>query len=331
MEFPNQITQEQCNNLESDVTKVEIKKAVWDCGTDKAPGPDGFTFGFFRHFWYLVDREIYDAVRNFIYIKDDEDLMFLPKEPSSGFGTGSPSVSLNTKPLKANKEHVELTADSGGSPKPELFVVHPGSVAAWIKDKKCKTREGRQGPLLRGSLLLGIPPPVLLLKDANACHLKISAITPLAWKNHLANHIDLELLDLHDRCYARQAVVDNVVNRRERARDEECEGLRVKCEAVMTDFEKNPAVDDAEESKWAGYQQSLSTLESKVTALETEKARLEAVKVSIRKEVEELKQDRREVVSKVVPYAVMELIHSDDIVSLLGKLVSSAIVYGRCK
>nr|GEX30335.1 RNA polymerase II large subunit [Tanacetum cinerariifolium] len=63
MEFPNQITQEQCNNLESDVTSVEIKKAVWDCGTDKAPGPDGFTFGFFRHFWYLVDREIYDAVR----------------------------------------------------------------------------------------------------------------------------------------------------------------------------------------------------------------------------------------------------------------------------
>nr|GFB39198.1 RNA-directed DNA polymerase, eukaryota, reverse transcriptase zinc-binding domain protein [Tanacetum cinerariifolium] len=54
---------EQCNNLESDVTNVEINKAVWDCGTDKAPGPDGFTFGFFRQFWYLVDREIYDVVR----------------------------------------------------------------------------------------------------------------------------------------------------------------------------------------------------------------------------------------------------------------------------
>ncbi|GJX09413.1 RNA-directed DNA polymerase, eukaryota [Tanacetum coccineum] len=65
LEFPNQITQDQCNNLESDVTNVEIKKAVWDCGTDKAPGPDGFTFGFFRHFWYLVDKEIYDAVRYF--------------------------------------------------------------------------------------------------------------------------------------------------------------------------------------------------------------------------------------------------------------------------
>ncbi|GKA71893.1 hypothetical protein Tco_0778109 [Tanacetum coccineum] len=76
---------------------------------------------------------------------------------------------------------------------------------------------------------------------------------------------------------------------------------------------------------------SLSTLESKVTALETEKARLEAVEVSLRKEVEELKQDRREVVSKVVPYAVMELVHSNDMGSLVGKLVSSAIVYGRCR
>ncbi|GJZ95147.1 hypothetical protein Tco_0667350 [Tanacetum coccineum] len=82
---------------------------------------------------------------------------------------------------------------------------------------------------------------------------------------------------------------------------------------------------------WAGYQQNLSTLESKVTSLEAEKARLVVVEVSLRKEVEELKQDRREVVSKVVPYAAMELVHSDAMGSLVGKLVSSAIVYGRCR
>ncbi|GJZ70692.1 hypothetical protein Tco_0634543 [Tanacetum coccineum] len=135
----------------------------------------------------------------------------------------------------------------------------------------------------------------------------------------------------------------------------------------MTDFKKNPTVVALQEKisslsieakehklsldkmmlesqKWEGYQQSLSTLESKVTALETKKARLEAVEVSLRKEarleavevslrkeVEELKQDRREVVSKVVPYAAMELVHSDDMGSLVGKLVSSAIVYGRCR
>ncbi|GJT76855.1 hypothetical protein Tco_1043580 [Tanacetum coccineum] len=135
----------------------------------------------------------------------------------------------------------------------------------------------------------------------------------------------------------------------------------------MTDFKKNPTVVALQEKisslsieakehklsldkmmlesqKWEGYQQSLSTLESKVTALETKKARLEAVEVSLRKEarleavevslrkeVEELKQDRREVVSKVVPYAAMELVHSDDMGSLVGKLVSSAIMYGRCR
>ncbi|GKB99570.1 hypothetical protein Tco_0985707 [Tanacetum coccineum] len=44
------------------------------------------------------------AFRNFIYTEDDED--FFPKDPSSGFGTGSPSVSINTEPLKANEDHV---------------------------------------------------------------------------------------------------------------------------------------------------------------------------------------------------------------------------------
>ncbi|GJU61241.1 RNA-directed DNA polymerase, eukaryota [Tanacetum coccineum] len=62
-DFPNQIAPDQRNELESDVSNDEIKKAVWECGTDKAPGPDGFTFEFFRHFWYLVERDVYEAVR----------------------------------------------------------------------------------------------------------------------------------------------------------------------------------------------------------------------------------------------------------------------------
>nr|GEW92868.1 hypothetical protein [Tanacetum cinerariifolium] len=304
--------------------------------------------------------------RNFIYTEDDEDLTFLPKEPSSSFGTGSPFVSVNTEPLKANEEPdilpVEVTTDSGGSPKPELFVVYLRSVAARIKDRKCKTRGSSRPPVKRkfdyGSSTFCATraktsfskddAPFLKLfdddeglldvlehKDANAFHLKISAITPPAWKSHLDNHIDLELLGLYDRCYTKQYVVDNAVNKRshellqvieklkgecdvmrsrERARDEEYEGLMM-----------------LESQKRAGYQQSLSTLESKFTSLKTEKARLEAVEVSLRKEVEELKQDRREVVSKVIPYAAMELVHSDDMGNLVGKLVSSAIVYGRCR
>ncbi|GKD10489.1 hypothetical protein Tco_1190174, partial [Tanacetum coccineum] len=187
-------------------------------------------------------------------------------------------------------------------------------------------------------------PNVLKLKDTTASHLKISAITPPAWKNHMDNHMDLELLDLHDCCYLRQAVVDNAVNRRsrellqvikklrgefdimrsrERAREEECEGLSVKCEAAMTEFKKNPAV--------VALREKISALYTKVTFLEAEKARLKAVEVALQNEVEEIKQDRREVVLKVIPYAMMELVHGDDMGSLVGKLVSSAIVYGICR
>ncbi|GKD38203.1 hypothetical protein Tco_1258410 [Tanacetum coccineum] len=100
---------------------------------------------------------------------------------------------------------------------------------------------------------------------------------------------------------------------RERDREEECKGLRFKCEADMTEFEKNPAVVALwekisalsievkehklnldrmmlESQKWTCYQQSLSTLESKVTSLEAEKAMLETVEVSLRKELKELKR-----------------------------------------
>ncbi|GJW37584.1 RNA-directed DNA polymerase, eukaryota [Tanacetum coccineum] len=64
--FFHGIINKKCNIrsiVGSDVSNDEIKKAVWECGTDKAPGPDGFTFGFFRHFWHLVEKEVQDAVR----------------------------------------------------------------------------------------------------------------------------------------------------------------------------------------------------------------------------------------------------------------------------
>ncbi|GJX25362.1 hypothetical protein Tco_0231658 [Tanacetum coccineum] len=114
--------------------------------------------------------------------------------------------------------------------------------------------------------------------------------------------------------------VFDVMKDRERAREEECEELQAKCEAAMTEFEKNATVVSLREKictlsteskehkvsldrmmlesqKWAGYQQSLLTLELK--------------------EVKELKHDRREVVSKAIPYVVIELAHSDD----MGNLV----------
>nr|GFC57023.1 RNA-directed DNA polymerase, eukaryota [Tanacetum cinerariifolium] len=42
--LPNVLSNDQRDDLEHTVTKEEVKKAVWDCGSDKSPGPDGFSF-----------------------------------------------------------------------------------------------------------------------------------------------------------------------------------------------------------------------------------------------------------------------------------------------
>ncbi|GJZ93741.1 RNA-directed DNA polymerase, eukaryota [Tanacetum coccineum] len=49
-QFPNRVTPEQIDVLESIASYDEIKRAVWDCGINKSPGPDGFSFEFFRKY-----------------------------------------------------------------------------------------------------------------------------------------------------------------------------------------------------------------------------------------------------------------------------------------
>ncbi|GJS77396.1 hypothetical protein Tco_0727277 [Tanacetum coccineum] len=65
MEFPNSISSSQQVELESDVTTAEIKRAVWDCGVDKSPGPDDFTFCFYRRFWDMLEKDVVLAVKQF--------------------------------------------------------------------------------------------------------------------------------------------------------------------------------------------------------------------------------------------------------------------------
>nr|GEU49601.1 RNA-directed DNA polymerase, eukaryota [Tanacetum cinerariifolium] len=79
MDFPKKISDDQLRDLERDVTNEEIKMAVWHCGTEKAPGPDGFTFGFYRRFWYLIHEDVSAAVRYFFLHFD------IPKGCNSSF------------------------------------------------------------------------------------------------------------------------------------------------------------------------------------------------------------------------------------------------------
>ncbi|GJT06632.1 hypothetical protein Tco_0841094 [Tanacetum coccineum] len=278
-------------------------KPSWEYGQQRpaimAGGKGIYLSCFFLHFPFSLIHDLLFllakmAFRNFMYTEDDEDLLFLPKEPSSRFGTGSPSVSVNTKPLKAEEELDQKCKTRRGSFRPPIKrKLAFGSSTSRATRAKTSSSKDDVSYLIVSDDDEGLP-DILELKDATACYLKISSITPLSWKNHLDNYIDMKLLDLHDRCYARQAVD------MKRAKEEDCEELRAKCEAAIIEFEKNPTV--------------VALREKKSTT---------STKVKEHKEVEEVKQDKREVVSKVVPYAVMELVHSDDIGSLVGRLASN--------
>ncbi|GKC09532.1 RNA-directed DNA polymerase, eukaryota [Tanacetum coccineum] len=67
IDFPNKMNIEQQIDLECEVSRDEIKRAVWDCGTDKSPGPDGFTFGFYRRYWSFLEKDVEQAVRYFFH------------------------------------------------------------------------------------------------------------------------------------------------------------------------------------------------------------------------------------------------------------------------
>ncbi|GJY55048.1 RNA-directed DNA polymerase, eukaryota [Tanacetum coccineum] len=63
--FPNQLNADQVSKLEKPISKEEIRLAVWGCGENKSPGPDGFTFEFFRKFWDVVGMDFCIAVEWF--------------------------------------------------------------------------------------------------------------------------------------------------------------------------------------------------------------------------------------------------------------------------
>nr|GEW04788.1 RNA-directed DNA polymerase, eukaryota [Tanacetum cinerariifolium] len=60
--FPKHLCLEPAADLELPITRDEIRNAVWSCGENKSPGPDGFSFEFFRKFWHVVGSDFCTAV-----------------------------------------------------------------------------------------------------------------------------------------------------------------------------------------------------------------------------------------------------------------------------
>ncbi|CAH9091992.1 unnamed protein product [Cuscuta epithymum] len=52
-------------NLISPITDLEIRQALFDIGSDKAPGPDGYSSAFFKANWNIVGEGVCEAVKEF--------------------------------------------------------------------------------------------------------------------------------------------------------------------------------------------------------------------------------------------------------------------------
>ncbi|GJY68394.1 RNA-directed DNA polymerase, eukaryota, reverse transcriptase zinc-binding domain protein, partial [Tanacetum coccineum] len=63
--FYKSLTNDQSSFLDSPISSNEIKAAIWDCGSDKSPGPDGFTFAFYKEFWNTIKDDVVTFVHHF--------------------------------------------------------------------------------------------------------------------------------------------------------------------------------------------------------------------------------------------------------------------------
>ena len=52
--FQDQIPEDTKSFMQRKVTKIEIKKVLFSMGSERAPGPDGFTVEFFKHAWHIA-------------------------------------------------------------------------------------------------------------------------------------------------------------------------------------------------------------------------------------------------------------------------------------
>ncbi|XP_071719483.1 uncharacterized protein [Rutidosis leptorrhynchoides] len=85
---PNRIlAADDRSDLERMVTDDEIRDAIWDCGSYKVPGPDGFNFYFIKRYWDVLKVELIATIRNDFITKK------LPKGAGSAFITLIPKIS----------------------------------------------------------------------------------------------------------------------------------------------------------------------------------------------------------------------------------------------
>nr|GFA01324.1 RNA-directed DNA polymerase, eukaryota [Tanacetum cinerariifolium] len=90
-------------------TLEEIKEAGWDCGSSKAPGPDGFSFTFVKKYWDIIQKDMFDFINSFFVSSE------MPHGSNSTFFTLIPKVNNPTlitdfRPISLIGTHYKIIA-----------------------------------------------------------------------------------------------------------------------------------------------------------------------------------------------------------------------------
>nr|GEX98157.1 RNA-directed DNA polymerase, eukaryota [Tanacetum cinerariifolium] len=81
-----QISSSDSSYLDEPFSDDEIKDTVWNYGSDKSPGPDGFTFKLFKKYWDVIGGDI------LLFVKEFKTTSSIQRGCSSSFFTLVPKV-----------------------------------------------------------------------------------------------------------------------------------------------------------------------------------------------------------------------------------------------
>ena len=80
------VTEEDNRKLMQPVTEEEVKRATFDLGGNKAPGPDGYTGIFFQKSWDIIGKQVCSLVADYfingfsLAEVNRTDLVLIPKK-----------------------------------------------------------------------------------------------------------------------------------------------------------------------------------------------------------------------------------------------------------
>ncbi|GJY85266.1 retrotransposon protein, putative, ty1-copia subclass [Tanacetum coccineum] len=87
--FEKVISKDEAKDMISMVTNYEIKKEIFDIDSNKASGPDGYTFGFFKKAWSIIGKELQKVVNlnpsAFIPERHIQDNILIAQELLKGY------------------------------------------------------------------------------------------------------------------------------------------------------------------------------------------------------------------------------------------------------